>query len=1075
MPARIRHNPLGSGLSVTDLPILPFLAPRLLQPWPVPIRDRRGKGSKSTRQEHAIDAEGSANGCFGSSQTRPRTTGGEQCLRERARAATSVLLSRRPRHSYGSEARRKAYSTEATATPIMDNAAEGGVPPAPIQPQDSAEKGSYFDVSDTSESRQAQNIDAAITPSFAGVADPLPRTPRRKWTDPEIHHVGALLDAGYKPSAILEVFQSTFPNSDELTMTSLVYCRSKILNDSELMKQSRIVAVELGLESGKWPKMNERLMDEKNQQQLPEEMLRKSNTISEIEETGVDDAAALEWLREEVAAGERDLEVAEEEARRGRGHKALILDETTAEPKPRPSQRPEYNEFPLLIQAWDFMAEAARGKSGLTIPFSRHWRTWFGNYHAKLVEQKLERPGQYAKMEEDIIALLRYEHELDVEEIRKLWLEFLNWRQVEVIKGTDVRHKELYVRRIDVSSLLAEGGEDAVKGRKAIAEDRWPEIMLNILAERPEDGLDFLVATCVGPLSHRHHYSDVIDHLTKYYMGTTVDPKTDLATFKDDFDHLFDSIMALLRKYKDSEVAISDFALSRLFRHASFEQGDALYNAVLTRGKRMGINTRLTVAETIGRRGATDIAIRILESLHSDRVSFKSPHVESVCATVLRGSQRDPGQKIGEGEAFERLLKLGIQPRINFYNILAHNAIESGDHETAWKVYDMLIENGIEPSPLTYSLLLNDAKWRGDSEALNYITEIVKEKDVRNEYIASDIIHATWLMDEQRRRALRVRAPVAKMERVAFHKVMFLYKQYFEVGPLLDFAPDVFKVLHSDYRGFSQEVDPQHGKKMHPDIVTLNLMINIAIKCKADRVWSLYERWKELLEQGHPDFVRVAKAGTTVMDAFIKKLGEHPKTLPLCMHVMTDMLAAQETWAPEGGVVTDPELVAEKRTLKHANRNLTTGRVDLPPLQPVSATKKLPFAKPSVKTWTVLLQAFMEQGQPKAARRVLDMMTTRGVVPDQVTWEQLVLGHANMKDEEATVDAMVKAGNAGFSIDGSMLDRMGGPAMQRGIMEQVIRRVQGTAKARKWSYEPGTGNEQAPPETVYGRRRAQRK
>lgn len=1075
MPARIRHNPLGSGLSVTDLPILPFLAPRLLQPWPVPMRDCRGKGTKKLRQEHGVEVERSANGCLKSSQARPRTTGGQRCLRERARAATPVLLSRRPRHSYGSEARRKAYSTGPTATPIRDHVPEVGVPRVPRQPLEAGEKGSYMDMNDTSESRQAQNIDAAITPSYAGVADPLPKTPRRKWTDPEIQHVGALLDAGYKPSAILEVFQSTFPHSDELTMVSLVYCRSRILNDIELMRQSRAVAVELGLESGKWPKMDEILMGEEDRQHPSEEMLGKATIIPEVEEIGADDAAALEWLRDEVLAGERDLEMADGEARRGRGDRALILDETTADLEPRPSQRPEYSEFPLLIQAWDFMVEAAKGKAGLTIPFSRHWRTWFGNYHAKLVEQKLERSKQYAKMEDDAMALLRYDHELEIEEIRKLWLKFLNWRQVEVVKGTDVRHKELYVRRIDVSSLLAEGGEEAVKGRKAMAEDRWPEIMMNILAQRPEDGLDFLVATCVGPLSHRLHYSDVIDHLIKYYMGTTVDPKTDLATFRDDFDHLFDSIMTLLQKYKDSEVGISDFALSRLFRHASFEQADALYSALLARGKRMGINTRFSVAEALGRRGATDIAIRILESLHGDRVSFKLPHVESVCATVLRGSQRDPGQKIGEGEAFERLLKLGIQPRINFYNILAHNAIESGDHETAWKVYDMLIENGIEPSPFTYSLLLNDAKWRGDHEALNYITEVVKERDVRNEYMASDIIHATWLMDEQRRRALRVRAPVAKMERVAFHKVMFLYKQYFEVGPFLDFAPDVFKVLRPDYKGFSQEVDPQHGKKMHPDVVTLNLMINIAIKCRADRVWSLYERWKELLEQGHPDFVRVAKSGTAVMDAFIKKLGEHPKTLPLCMHVMTDMLAAQETWSPDGGNVTDPELVAEKRTLKHANRNLTTGKVDLPSLQPVSAAQKLPFAKPSVKTWTVLLQAFMEQGQPKAARRVLDMMTARGVVPDQVTWEQLVLGHANMKDEEATVDAMVKAGNAGFSIDGSVLDRMGGPVMQRGIMEQVIRRVQGTAKAKDWSYEPVTAKEQDLPATVYGRRRAQRK
>ena len=101
------------------------------------------------------------------------------------------------------------------------------------------------------DSRQNKKQDTAVAEA------PGPQTPpntkrRRKWSDPEIHYVGALLDGGHKLPTIVGLFHEKFPHASNVTIGSLGYCRERILYPRfrEHLKSIRVLAEELGLATG---------------------------------------------------------------------------------------------------------------------------------------------------------------------------------------------------------------------------------------------------------------------------------------------------------------------------------------------------------------------------------------------------------------------------------------------------------------------------------------------------------------------------------------------------------------------------------------------------------------------------------------------------------------------------------------------------------------------------------------------------------------------------------------------------------------------------------------------------------
>jgi len=641
----------------------------------------------------------------------------------------------------------------------------------------------------------------------------------------------------------------------------------------------------------------------------------------------------------------------------------------------------------------------------------------------------------------------------------ELWQEWFAKR--EAWKPLDFphrRHRRLACRKmkeildfdplVDVNRLRYEWMQLSRKDRKI----HWPGLILNILAKHPQKALKFLLATCVSPLPHAKHISDVLDFIVDHYLYR----RNDSPITSEEFAVLFGVIKGLLQEHSWSELAISEYSVIQLSRHADRIQTQELYQSLAARGEHLSLGCRLNLIEDLARRGATDTAVEVLETLHQDGVDFTRPFVESVCATLLRCSQRDPDAKLHESDIFALLLQYGLRPKINFYNILAHNAIESGDHETAWKVYDMLVENGIEPSEYTYSIFLNDAKWRLDVEALDDIIKTIRSKDIRNEYIATDMLHAMWMMHDSKSKGIDASESGSAWESL-WRRMLSIYDTYFERGPLEDFAPEYFT--------FSTSTSDE-SRKMHPDTPTLNFMIMAALKCavKQPELPQLYERYRRFVQDGHPDFVKVADE-SIVSTAFIMRMGQHPRTLPFCTKVLADMLGTQSSGSAQVGpqsqtlttTETPRESIDRSKAASSSSNAPSPDKLSERPRQPSTSPKTVPFkplrpevspvqpslssiqrpsmAPPTVHTWTALLSAFMTQKQPRAAEKILKMMTSRGVQPNRVTWNTLILGYAQMEDIAGTGDSIARAQRTGWPINADLLGRLG-PMREHAVVKQ---------------------------------------
>jgi pentatricopeptide repeat protein len=564
----------------------------------------------------------------------------------------------------------------------------------------------------------------------------------------------------------------------------------------------------------------------------------------------------------------------------------------------------------------------------------------------------------------------------------------------------------------------------------------WPGLMLDILCKRPDDALKFLVATTLAePLPNRACIEDSLDYIVEYHLyRQSRSPIT-----SKNFAVLFEAINGLLTKFIPSKVRISSYAIYHICKHADRLQAETLLETLSRRGQEMNPNLRLHFVDFLARRGATDSAVTLLGSMHRDKVvDFTEPRVASICATLLRCSQQNPEAVHSESHIYSLLLEWGIRPSIIFYTILAHNAFESWDHETAWKIYDMIIENDIEPSDHTYSIFLHNAKLRKDQEALENILNGVKANNIRNEYVATDLLHAMLLLHENQ--ALNLRGDEARASSESlFQRMVLLYSTYFELSPLEDLAPEYFTLD----KKLSSEAE---GRRMHPDCATLSLMVSTVIRCRIEQsdLPLFYNRFKSLVDAGHPDFVNVATE-VNVFNAFIKALGKDRDTLPFSTQILGDMLGAEASGVKPQS--TDTESNDHKR-----------------------------MVSPTVQTWSILVHAFMTQGQPRAAEKLVAMMRRRGVDPNKVTWNTLITGYLQMQNMAGAMHSYDRAKEEGWTIDESICDQLGLSKHQIMLDQQseTMPRTAESERPRGESEEqPDTQSSISSPDGVRSLRRAE--
>ncbi|KAG4443461.1 hypothetical protein IFR05_001031 [Cadophora sp. M221] len=624
----------------------------------------------------------------------------------------------------------------------------------------------------------------------------------------------------------------------------------------------------------------------------------------------------------------------------------------------------------------------------------------------------------------------------------------------------------------------------------------WPEVMLATLEDYPSQALSVLGATFIAPYPAGYAVSDSLDFVISHYSHNRDSYGAEFLIA------LSKAIRFFLTEAPADHIHLSQRTLYRLLHMICFDEREwrlstgfvlrlergwimrNIYRNLVAVGHPMHENTLVQFASGLAKRGEIKIACEILQRLKDQGCDFNSPKILSLCSTLLQGAHQKVLAKIGgeppvtAADIFRFVLEAGAEPNIITYNILMKTSLDVGDHQTGWQIHEMMIENGPAPDAYTYSILLNDAKLRMDPSAIRSVMEYVRQSGIRNDWIATDILHAIFLLHQQQRQTSEETEPLEQQEPV-FSRLLQVYSDHFHIGPLAQIVPD----FSTRYPYLIEEAaDGSQDHLLHPNGSTLVVMITGLLDNAQTSYPALqfYEHFRSLVLQNNPVVAPLTRT-THVWNLVLKAFGKFPRLLADCSNLIGDMLSAPpQSPVPNQTVEAEPENIAgsdselpltpeyaipepvnpEESVHDVSQLALTPDATISGPLIPEYGDPESPSGslfeadarardpkpliltppKPDIYTWSILLKIFMDQHQPRAAEKVLSMMRERGIEPSQVTWNKLALGYARMQDTTMTVDALRRLEETGLSADDYTMSAMGMIRNRRVLIDAMRRK-----------------------------------
>ncbi|KAH7419921.1 hypothetical protein BKA64DRAFT_652010 [Cadophora sp. MPI-SDFR-AT-0126] len=516
-----------------------------------------------------------------------------------------------------------------------------------------------------------------------------------------------------------------------------------------------------------------------------------------------------------------------------------------------------------------------------------------------------------------------------------------------------------------------------------------------------------------------------------------------------------------------------------------------IYRSLVKVDHPMHENTLIQYASGLAKQGDVKTASRILQRLRAEGSAFNSPKMLSLCTTLLqRANQKvllkgDGGPSITAFDIFRFVLEAGAESNIITYNILMKTSLDAGDHKTGWKIFETMTENGLTADAYTYSILLKDAKSRMDAAAIRAVMDYVRQNNIRSDWIITDVLHAILLLHQQERQSFKACGGPVEQEQTAFDRLLQVYCDHFHVGPLAQIIPNFL----DKYPGLSQVINGSQEQLRDPPGPTLVVMITGYLD-NADTPYlamQFYEHFRRLITRNDPVVAPLTKT-THVWNLVLMGIGKFAELLAECSNLVGDMLSGpDQTSTPSRSSVThgyaekdsghtistDSQLPLRPETAAHESLNpgesVQAEPQPQPPLEPEdvvpepldaknrnpdsisdssfepnteTATSKpvtITPPKPDVHTWSILLKIFMDHRQPRAAEKVLSMMSERQITPSQVTWNKLAMGYARMQDTAMTVDVLRRLEVAGLSADEFTMSALGLIKNRRALIDAMKR------------------------------------
>lgn len=476
----------------------------------------------------------------------------------------------------------------------------------------------------------------------------------------------------------------------------------------------------------------------------------------------------------------------------------------------------------------------------------------------------------------------------------------------------------------------------------------WLNLLLYLLRKSPERAPQFLQAVNMEPQPPAFVILDSLEYLGWSHAGRrkVLEPHEKPRDFVPAFFNLYRQNVPHFR------IQMSQYLIRLVLILGTPNEQKMLYETLKSNDTPIRLNTLLHFANAFGRMGEYNLGMEVLNRASKCNVLVSARKFLMSCSVVLRGSVLYGKAYHATSEIVARLMQMGVELNYHLYAILIHNAVDAGDLQTAFRIYNLMEEAGIDRGDWILETLLKGCKKAADPTVfMDFASHCAQSAKTRNRpWLATEVLHYLYVCN------------LRSGNKDTFKIVAEAYRNFFNPQPLIDLG--VLKPLFQRRPG-------EH--LLRPSSATLYIMIAADIQTsgqvREDAVmYRMYKDFRGLVQQGHVFIAPLAET-THTYNAFLYQFCSRPSMLKHATQIIRDMTS---------------ELLPTAYNYKKG--------------------RPIKQAQPDVITWNIFMNGFVKARQMAAAEKVLDLMKKRNLKPDRVTWETLLYGYAGAQRTNKAVE-----------------------------------------------------------------------
>jgi pentatricopeptide repeat protein len=533
----------------------------------------------------------------------------------------------------------------------------------------------------------------------------------------------------------------------------------------------------------------------------------------------------------------------------------------------------------------------------------------------------------------------------------------------------------------------------------------WCNTMLWVLHRYPAWAIHVLLATYSPPYPPFYMVADVLQNLAGFYLQ-----KSERHSIALDAREYHQTVYHLLDRCADAKPYLTQKTIFLYLTRASLEQSHQFYNTLINKNVTMSEDSFLHFAYFFGMHGDFERALDALFESVRAGVDVTSWKFLSTFNKILRWCVTNPEGYHSMSYIVSSLLEMGGQMNARLYHVLMVNAVEANDMKMALRVFNLLEENNVKPDRFTYQILLRGCR---DNHDYDLAEDIVRRADELmesdpNPHLATNILFAVYLRHPRHKQS----------PRALFHTTITAYAKYFTPDMLVELGVVSLRDVRLFWGPTSSNflgVQRQARKLTEPTTPALNIVLAAYLLAnpstpKIDAMFQTFVGWLNTTEntdkrkKRRQQFINMAMTEHTY-NFFLLAYSKHAENLQKCTSVVHTMSLG----LPQGLLGRDP--------------------ITNEPIKP---------ATPTVRTFSILLSAFARHGQTAAAEKVMQVMRTRGLEPNEVTWATLVRGYAKNQDIRGmakTLAGLQKRGFEGWEGRDDIISAFGVVRDREGLMK----------------------------------------